>query len=412
MENILLHRGKVRDVYSLGDDYLAMVATNRVSAFDRHIGEISNKGTLLNKMSEFWFNNTRHIIDNHLISTNENTSLVHRCKPIQLEIIVRGYITGNTKTSLWTHYNSGSRNYCGIHFPDGLKKNQKLEHPVVTPTTKGEIDVPISKQDIIDKHYLTQEECDYVYDTALKLYNFGTKIANEAGYILVDTKYEFGFNKNGNIILMDEVHTCDSSRYWLKKTYNENYEKELEPDKLDKDCLRDWIKKNCDPYSQEIPPIPNDIIDRVENCYKTFYNNLRNINTVNKDHLVVILSGSKSDKNHVDGIKSMLEKHNIEYCDYVASAHKETEKVLSILSEYKYDNRNIVWVTVAGRSNALSGVVACNCNDPVIACPPFADKMDMFTNVNSSLQCPSNVPVMTILDKTNVALSIKRILRL
>lgn len=274
MDHLLIYEGKVRNIYKLGDNFLLMKASDRVSSFDRHIGIIPGKGELLNKMSEFWFNKTKHIIDNHLITTQNEVALVHKCDPLKIEMVVRGYITGNTDTSLWTHYNKGERTYCGISFPDGLIKNQKLKKSIVTPTTKGKVDRPISKIDIVKEGYMTQEECDFIYRKSLQLFEFGQKIADKVGFILVDTKYEFGKNLDGKIILIDEIHTCDSSRYWIKDTYQGRFSKYLEPDKLDKDCIRDWIKSVCDPYNDKIPEIPETIINKAYNSYKNFFDTI------------------------------------------------------------------------------------------------------------------------------------------
>ena len=422
MDHLLLYTGKVRNVYNLGSEYLLMKATDRVSSFDRHIGTISGKGDLLNKMSEFWFNQTKHIIDNHLISTQYDVALVHKCEPFKIEVVVRAYITGNTSTSLWTHYNKGDRVYCGITFPEGLKKNQKLHSLVVTPTTKGDIDKPISGEEIINEGYMTDKEYCYVFKKALELFEFGQKLADKAGFILVDTKYEFGKDINGKILLIDELHTCDSSRYWIKSSYEERFRMGQEPEKIDKDCVRDWVKSVCDPYNDSIPEIPNDIILKAYAGYKQFHSSMLSAGkastelSITEENVAIILSGSESDNSHVLKLTAALTKENIKSFAFVASAHKNTEKVLAIIK--KYDNidehehkqsRKIIWITVAGRSNALSGVVAANSKYPVIACPPFADKMDMMVNINSTLQCPSMVPVMTILEPSNVALSIKKI---
>ena len=416
MEHLLIYEGKVRNVYKLGEKHLLMKASDRVSSFDRHIGTIPGKGELLNKMSEFWFNKTKHIIDNHLITTQNEVALVHKCKPFMIEMVVRGYITGNTTTSLWTHYNNGSRLYSGNKLPEGLVKNQKLKTPIVTPTTKGKVDKPISKASIIAEGYMTQEECDYIYRKSLELFAFGQKIADNAGFILVDTKYEFGKTVDGKIILIDEVHTCDSSRYWLKGSYQGRFAKYLEPEKLDKDCVRDWVKSQCDPYKDDIPSLPEEIITKAYNCYKYFYDTISldrpESPIFNPENLVVIVSGSNKDSAHVDKLVYEINKENILVEAYVSSAHKNTRDVLHLIDIFNADKRNIIWVTVAGRSNALSGVVAANSVYPVIACPPFSNKTDMMVNVNSTLQCPSNVPVMAILEPINVALSIKRIFKL
>ena len=225
----------------------------------------------------FMFNKTKHIIPNHYISHINNILVVKKCIPFKIEFVVRGYITGNTKTSLWTHYNNGIRTYCGIKFPDNLKKNQKLAEPVITPTTKDIEDIPISKEDIINKNYMTQTECDFVYKKAMELFKYGQKIADDAGFILVDTKYEFGKDENNNIILIDEIHTCDSSRYWIKKTYENRYKNDIEPEKIDKDIIRDWVKNQCNPYTDKIPEVPEDLKKKQLSYMKIFIKILLNL---------------------------------------------------------------------------------------------------------------------------------------
>ena len=416
MNHLLIYNGKVRDIYSLGENHLLLKASDRVSSFDRHIGIIPGKGELLNQMSEYWFNKTKEIIPNHFISSEKDVSLVKRCKPIMLEIVVRGYITGSTSTSLWTHYNNGSRLYSGNKLPEGLVKNQKLKTPIITPTTKGKVDVPISKATIVQEGYMTRNECDFIYKKALELFAYGQKLASKAGFILVDTKYEFGRDDEGNIILMDELHTCDSSRYWIKETYEDRFLKNLEPEKLDKDCIRDWVKSVCDPYNDVIPEIPKEIINKAYNSYKYFYDTISNIQNISDDKfnncLVVIISGSIKDEKHVNNIKTYITELNIPYISEIASAHKNTYKVMNLINKYNFEEKKIIWITVAGRSNALSGVIAANSIFPVIACPPFSDKIDMTVNLHSTLQCPSKVPVMVVLEPSNVALCVKRMFSL
>lgn len=277
MKQTLLYSGKVRNIYEHEDqDKLIIETTDRLSSFDRHICDLKGKGEILNLISVFMFNQTKHIISNHYISHNKNQIVVKKCIPFKIEFVVRAYITGNTITSLWTHYNKGIRNYCGIEFPDNLEKNQKLCTPVVTPTTKDIEDIPISKEDIVKNNYMSQEECDYIYKKSLELFKYGEIIADKAGFILVDTKYEFGKDKDNNIILIDELHTCDSSRYWLKESYNERFENNMEPEKLDKDCIRDYIKSRCDPYDNPIPEISEDLKNKTINIYKYFFSKIYN----------------------------------------------------------------------------------------------------------------------------------------
>jgi len=418
MEKLCIYKGKVRDIFRMGDEYLLMKATDRVSSFDKHIGIIPGKGELLNKMSEFWFQNTRHIIDNHLVSTEGPYALVKKCVPFKIEVVVRGYITGNTSTSLWTHYQNGERTYCGITFPDGLKKHQKLPRAVITPTTKGKVDRPITKEEIVSQGYMSEAECGFVFRKALELFAYGQEVADKAGFILVDTKYEFGKALDGKIILIDEVHTCDSSRYWLRNTYEERIKEGKHPDKLDKDCVRYWIKSVCDPYKDPIPAIPEEIIETAYSNYKLFYDSISSVNMsthiLDTNKAVMILAGSHKDWWWVDKILKALEKNesNTTVAYHVMSAHKETQKVLDTIKKYDELYNELIWITVAGRSNALSGVVASNSNKPVIACPPFNNYTDMLVNLQSSVQCPSNVPVMTILEPGNVALVVKRIFNL
>lgn len=406
-----VYSGKVRKVFDLGNDNLLMQATDKVSSFDRHIGIIPGKGKLLNLMSARMFDLTRHIIKNHMISYNENVMLVEKCNPFKIEVVVRAYMTGSTSTSLWTHYKNGYRDYCGVLLEEGYLKNQKLKNIIITPTTKGAIDVPISKEDIVSQGFMTQSEVNYVYDKAMALFQYGHKLAAKAGLILVDTKFEFGKNKDGEILLIDEAMTCDSSRYWELASYMDMFLNNREPIKIDKDCVRDWIKDNVnDPYTDDIPVIPKDIVKKVQLAYAGFYEKITDVRPVKED-IVVIFSGSEKDAKHINKIITCCQEQGLKYVSYIASAHKKTRKVLELIKVYD-NNPNyhkVAYVTVAGRSNALSGVVASNSNRPVIACPPFTDKDDMMVNINSTLQCPSYVPVMTILEPINVALSIKRI---
>ena len=425
-----IYTGKVRNIYDIGSNLLAIEHTNKLSSFDRHICEVPNKGHILTETSAFWFKNID--IPHHYLYSDNNIMIVKKCTVIPIEVVVRGYITGSTQTSLWTHYKNGVRDYCGVTFPDGLIKNQKLENNVITPTTKGEVDELITPQEILNRNILTQEEWDYISEQALRLFDLGQAHADSRGLILVDTKYEFGRDENGQILLIDEVHTCDSSRYWFKSTYESRMKEGKEPEKYDKDIVRDYIKKTVeDPYSQTTFDVPEEMIMRTSSVYSQFFNMLTgndivasetrmneiiseylsDIDWVMRPHLV-ILSGSESDKDHVDKIVKQAEKYNIRTKRHVASAHKNTKKVLNILDFYNSSNGQVIFVAVAGRSNALGGVVACNTDYPTIACPPFKDKMDMQVNINSTLQCPSKVPVMTILEPINVALCAKKIFNL
>ena len=456
----IIYSGKVREVMDIGYGLLAMVGSDRLSAFDHPIMNLPNKGVLLNGMSSFWFNKTKNICPNHFIYARENVMIVKKCIPFKVEVIVRGYITGNTNTSLWTHYNRGERVYCGITFPDGLRKNQILSTPVVTPTTKSVQDMPISPQEIVETGLMTQKQWDYVSAKALQLFKAGQEYAREKGFILVDTKYEFGVdcsdNKNNNlsyntgnndnvnkILLIDELHTCDSSRYWRLSSYQERFDNGEEPESLDKDAIRKYIStlpefeqiKAGELSGEEIAKlVPNEIVNRALSAYTEMFK-VFNVNgnfaksksyenQINEiidyyfrcihSKLVIIIMGSVSDEPFSKDIQKHLTNLGFYSKMYITSAHKEPKKVLEILDFYnnRQNNRKVVFITVAGRSNALSGFVGANSRFPCIACPPFKDQLDMSINIHSTLQMPSNVPVMTVLDPKNASLSASRILDL
>ena len=206
---------------------MLLITTDRQSAFDRVLASIPFKGAVLNQTSAWWFENTRHIVPNHILEVPDpNATIARKCKVLPIEFVVRGYITGSTITSIWTTYKDGGRNFCGHELPDGLVKNQKLQHNIVTPTTKEEHhDRPISPNEIISENWLTPEEWEEASTYALQLFEHGQKVAAQNGLILVDTKYEFGKDAEGKIRLVDEIHTPDSSRYWIADTYEELFKR-------------------------------------------------------------------------------------------------------------------------------------------------------------------------------------------
>lgn len=240
-------QGKVRDIY-FKDDKRILITTDRQSAFDVILGNIPFKGAVLNQLAAFWFKRTKHIVDNHLLDVPDpNVTIAKNCEPIQVEMVVRGYISGVTNTSIWGSYEKGERIIYGLKFPDGLKKNQKLPKPVITPTThplvgaKGH-DERLTREQIIKKKLVSEKLYRQMEKTALSLFKYGTKLCFSKGLILVDTKYEFGIYK-GKLTLIDEIHTPDSSRFWIAKTYKERFNKGLEPENFDKEFLRLWYVK-------------------------------------------------------------------------------------------------------------------------------------------------------------------------
>ena len=265
--------GKVRDQYDLGDK-IALITTDRQSAFDRVLASIPFKGQVLNLTSAWWFEQTKHIIDNQVIDIPDpNVTLAKKCKVFPIEFVVRGYITGSTSTSLWTVYNNGSRDYCGNALEEGLVKNQKLDANMLTPTTKEvDHDRPISPEDIVKEGWMNQEDWDYCSGKALELFSFGQEKAAANGMILVDTKYEMGRDSDGNIVLIDEIHTPDSSSYWIAETYDERMNAGKEPQNIDKEFLRLWFMDNCDPYNDEVlPEAPNELVTELSSRYIYLY---------------------------------------------------------------------------------------------------------------------------------------------
>lgn len=265
--------GKVRDQYALGDK-IALITTDRQSAFDRVLASIPFKGQVLNLTSAWWFEQTKDIIPNQVINIPDpNITLAKNCEVFPIEFVVRGYITGSTSTSLWTVYNNGDREYCGNILSEGLVKNQKLDSNMLTPTTKEEHhDRPIAPNDIVREGWMTQTDWEYCSQKALELFEYGQKKAAENGMILVDTKYEMGKDENGEIVLIDEIHTPDSSRYWIAETYNERIASGNEPQNIDKEFLRLWFVDNCDPYNDEVlPAAPEDLIVELSSRYIYLY---------------------------------------------------------------------------------------------------------------------------------------------
>ena len=265
--------GKVRDQYEL-DNQIALITTDRQSAFDRVLASIPFKGQVLNLTSAWWFEQTKHIIPNQVIKIPDpNVTLAKKCTVFPIEFVVRGYITGSTSTSLWTVYKNGDREYCGNTIPNGLIKNQKLERNMLTPTTKEEHhDRPISPDEIVSENWMSLEDWNYCSQKALELFEFGQKKAAENGLILVDTKYEMGKDKDGNILLIDEIHTPDSSRYWIAGSYNKRMKEQQEPQNIDKEFLRLWFVDNCDPYNDhKLPDAPEDLVLELSSRYIYLY---------------------------------------------------------------------------------------------------------------------------------------------
>ncbi|DAZ95978.1 TPA: hypothetical protein N0F65_009279 [Lagenidium giganteum] len=254
--------GKVRDVYLFPDQVL-LVSTDRQSAFDRALASIPFKSRVLTLTSVWWFQQTKHIVPNHLLaSPHPSAMLCKKCKVFPVEFVVRGYITGSTSTSMWTNYKNGCRDFCGNKLADGWLQHQKLPHNMVTPTTKDDAhDELISGKEIVSSGRMTQQRWEYCSQKALELFAFGQEQAAKRGLILVDTKYEFGIDEaTGEILLIDEIHTPDSSRFWLAHSYEARMSKGEAPESIDKEFLRLWFKERCDPYKDAVLPEAPEVL--------------------------------------------------------------------------------------------------------------------------------------------------------
>jgi phosphoribosylaminoimidazole-succinocarboxamide synthase len=256
------YEGKVRDNYSK-DGRRTLIVTDRISAFDRVLGTLPVKGQILNHVAAWWFERTRHIADNHIISVPDpNVTIAEECEPLPVEMIVRGYLTGTTSTSIWVHYQNGARTFCGHPLPEGLKWNQRLPEVLLTPSTKaahGDHDVSASREEILKLTGMPAKDFDTAAALAMKLFQFGEKLCAERGLILVDTKYEFGKTKDGRIVVIDEIHTPDSSRYWFTNSYAQRFASGTAPESFDKEYVRRWLKERNFNGDGPIPTIPDDV---------------------------------------------------------------------------------------------------------------------------------------------------------
>ena len=257
-----LHRGKVRDSY-VRDGRRNIVVSDRVSCFDVVVGTIPLKGQVLNQLAAFWLEKTREIAPNHLIEVPDpNVSTVQECRLLPVEFVTRSYLTGSTSTSIWTAYESGKRSYCGHLLPEGMKRHEKLPEPLLTPTTKAEMgkhDELTSRSELIESGTISEALYDEAARLTSKLFAAGTEWAAKCGLILVDTKYEIGLGPNDELILIDEVHTPDSSRYWYKDRYDQALSAGRNPDALDKEYVRLWLGEQGYKGNGPIPEIPDSV---------------------------------------------------------------------------------------------------------------------------------------------------------
>jgi len=257
------YEGKVRDNYTTADGRRVIIATDRISAFDRVLGTLPLKGQVLGFAAAWWFEKTRQIAPNHVLAVPDPNVLVAReCQLVPVEMVVRAYLTGTTSTSIWIHYEQGKREFCGHRLPDGLKKHQKLAAPILTPSTKaakGDHDVSASRAEILAISGMPAADFDRAAEIAMALFKEGQRVCAERGLILVDTKYEFGKTPEGEIILIDEIHTPDSSRFWYQNTYEARFAEGQDPESFDKEYVRRYLAAQGFRGDGPIPPIPDDV---------------------------------------------------------------------------------------------------------------------------------------------------------
>jgi phosphoribosylaminoimidazole-succinocarboxamide synthase len=273
--------GKVRDCYDLPptadvpEGRRILIASDRISAFDRILAAISYKGQVLTGVARFWFDRTADICPNHVLAyPDPNVVIGRRLQILPVEVVVRGYLAGTTSTSILTQYRKGVRTMYGHTLPEGMRDNQALPAPILTPTSKafdGGHDEPLTPAQIVGQGLLTAAQWDEVSARALALFARGQQMAAERGLILVDTKYEFGLDAAGRILIADEIHTPDSSRYWIAQGYQAAFEAGTRPPSFDKDVIRAWVAERCDPYRDPIPEIPAEMIEATARVYIQAY---------------------------------------------------------------------------------------------------------------------------------------------
>ena len=269
------YHGKVRDNYDLPDGRRIIISSDRLSAFDRILTCIPYKGEVLTQTARYWFEATSDICPNHVLEyPDPNVVVGTRLDILPVEVIVRGYLAGTTGTSILTLYKAGQRDMYGFSFADGMQDNQRLDQPIITPTSKAfdaGHDEPLTAAEIVSTNLLTAKQWETVSSYALALFARGQKMAAEKGLILADTKYEFGTDKDGNILLADEIHTPDSSRYWMADSYEQCVAEGKRPQSFDKDFVRSWVAERCDPYKDDIPDIPASLIEETSHVYRKAY---------------------------------------------------------------------------------------------------------------------------------------------
>jgi fusion protein PurCD len=414
----LLHRGKVRDSYRIDDSTRLIVVSDRLSAFDSVLETaIPHKGAVLNGLANFWFEKTAHIIPNHVKGmVDANAMLVKEAQPIKVEMVVRNYLTG----SMLRGYQSGQRTFSGVTVPDGLTKHQQFPTPIVTPTTKEESDREITPENLVSEGWVSQELYDKMAEKALELFKVGSDLLASQGIILVDTKYEFGL-LNGELILIDEIHTPDSSRFWSAADYAQNPEG---AEQMDKEYIRQWLiaNKKDGAYPRAlIPEVTQEAVNRYLDIYQRIVGqplatadetatggNVANRLVSNlvkaglmKDAWVSIVVGSPTDEEQGQKIRSLFDGYEVFTQLHVTSAHDNNAEIDPMTEVWNRSIEPGVIITVANLGNGLGDALAANVNVPVISCPPL--KADAEQALNTSALTPGGAPTLLVAHLDNAA---------
>jgi fusion protein PurCD len=417
----LIHRGKVRDSFRVDRSTRLIVATDRLSAFDRELETlIPGKGAALTHMAAYWFAATREVFPHHMVRPiGERGMLVREADPIRVEFVVRGYLAG----SAWRAYTTGARAISGVRLPEGLGRNARLPEPVITPTTKDAHDEEITPSEIVRRGILSQAETRRLEAASLALFQYASSALERQGIVLVDTKYEFG-RIDGALVLIDEIHTPDSSRFWSREDYERDPAK---AEALDKEYVRAWLMQE-EGRGQRPATLPNDVVAETARRYRDICRRVtggepagdgtgeelvRDLvrEGILRDGCVVIVMGSARDIDHAKRIAEELGRYEIAVEFRVASAHKTPALVADLASELGDAREPLVVIAVAGLSNGLGGALAANLAAPVINCPPFRSEADLVLNLASSVMMPSQVPAMTVVRPENAAAAAVRCLQ-
>ncbi len=416
----LLHRGKVRDSYRVNEQTRLIIVSDRLSAFDSVLETaVPHKGAVLNGLADFWFERTQSIIPIHILKLiDANATLVREAQPIKVEMVVRQYLTG----SMWRGYQQGQRTFSGVTVPDGIGKHQSFGQPILTPTTKEESDREITPENLVREGWVSRELYEQMAEKALQLFKIGSDLLAQQGIILVDTKYEFGL-LNGELMLIDEIHTPDSSRFWSAEDYARNPEG---VEQMDKEYVRQWLIANKKD-GQYPRALPADVTQEASRRYLDIYQRItgRALPTADeqttgghvparlvsnlvqagiiKDAWVNIVMGSPADREHGLEIRSFLEGYGVFTQLRVCSAYQNGEEITRLAEVWNRSIEPGVIIAVAGLSNGLGGALAANVNMPVISCPPWKDFAELTANLNSSVILPGATPNLTVVRPDNAA---------